>query len=502
MGFSSFITENLSDKLQFGNKDYGYVNEANFSAKNLTKVAEAAGKILGRKLGGEFKVIGLEKYKGANGPGTGVRCMNNAGAQIRFNFDAKIASMGKGTNSLTSLSYWSPTNANFEQANNVIIFHPQANIVEIMSKVGESLNAGKIVESILSEKTQKEVKAWLANNDAPQYWGSPDQADKLDSRLAKKGLGGQFAIFMGEPETNTFEDVTLQVAQSEFKSTKYANPDTVFQDVEQLLKVVAARKWKSLVVCGAAGVGKTFHVTEGPESLEKILGPEGDKWTLHTGMKAAPFAFYKMLFMERDKIIVLDEADLILKNDDIIIMLKSILDSGGKNYAEYPTGTTNMVGKSEGEVDDYAAFVEDEIINGAEITQHREKSGLVRLPSKFKFTGGIVFISNMPAEKVDTAIMSRSIFIDIYLAEQDRMKRIETIGQIMADNDPDLSQQDMDEILEALGASSPNATEAIDYMTPQYARQSKELSLRAISLSIAIKKANLKDWQRLVGLYT
>lgn len=248
----------------------------------------------------------------------------------------------------------------------------------------------------------------------------------------------------------------------------------------------------------------TWGITDpaAPNGLPKLLGPEGGKWTLHTGMKASPLTFYKTVFQERDKIIVLDEADNILKNQEIIIMLKAMLDSGGENYASYATGTTNMVGKSPEEVEEYARYVDSEIADGAEITQQPEKSGYVRLPSKFKFTGGIIFISNMPADKIDEAIMSRSIFIDIHLAEQDRLKRVQTVGRKMAENDPDISESDMEEILAALGSTAPISKEPIKYITPEYARKTKEISLRAISLGIAIKKSGLKNADRLIALYS
>jgi hypothetical protein len=68
----------------------------------------------------------------------------------------------------------------------------------------------------------------------------------------------------------------------------------------------------------------TWHITEGPRSLKALLGPAGGEWEYHSGTKAAPYSFYKTLFQERDKIIVFDEADSILKNQDIVMMLKPV----------------------------------------------------------------------------------------------------------------------------------------------------------------------------------
>ena len=118
MGFGKFIKdEGIAESLEIGTQDFGYINEASFSAGNLKKVSELYGKILGKQLGGEFKVLGMEEYKGQMGAGRGFRSMNNTGAQLRFNYDEKISKMsGKTTNALTSISYWDPSNKDFTRS--------------------------------------------------------------------------------------------------------------------------------------------------------------------------------------------------------------------------------------------------------------------------------------------------------------------------------------------------------------------------------------------------
>ena len=257
MGFSKFIKE-TNTKINIGEQDFGFVNEASFSAGKLRKVAELYGKILGRQLGGEFKVISEESFKNPSGAGKGIRTMNNAGAQIRFNFDEKLAKYAN--NVLTSLDYWTEGNRNFEAPDLRIIFHPEANVQQILGKISRSLKARKIVESLtevdLTEANQKEVMAWVKSKGLPGYLGRDVKRDNLQKRLEKEGLTEEFKLFLGEPEKNSFERETLQVAQKTFDETRYADPETVFEDMEQLVQVVAKKKWKSLVVCGAAGVGK------------------------------------------------------------------------------------------------------------------------------------------------------------------------------------------------------------------------------------------------------
>ena len=279
--------------------------------------------------------------------------------------------------------------------------------------------------------------------------------------------------------------------------------------------LVATGKWRTLIVCGQGGVGKTYHITEGDRSLEKLLGPEGNKWTYHSGTKAAPFSFYKTLFSERDKIIVFDEADSVLKHKDIQMMLKPILDTSGKNMAEYMSNTENMVGKTMEEIEEYSEYVDNFLATGlakpvddedGADSEEEEKSATKKMkdpkiPSKFKFTGGMIFISNMKASEIEGAIMSRSIFVDVYLAETDILKRIQSIALAQAKNDPSTSEADVEEIMEALGGGTTQSEHPITYMTPEYARKSKQMTVRAYSLANTMRKAGIARWAHLAALY-
>lgn len=239
----------------------------------------------------------------------------------------------------------------------------------------------------------------------------------------------------------------------------------------------------------------TWHITEGPRSLKALLGPAGGAWEYHSGTKAAPFSFYKTLFQERDKIIVFDEADSILKNDDIVMMLKPILDTSGDNMAAYMSGTENMVGKSMAEIEDYCAMVDDEIAQGTQIGTGKND---IKLPSKFQFTGGMVFISNMRAKEIEGAIMSRSIFIDVHLAQQDVLKRIESIALAKYKS---FGEDYVKNLLEGLGQASSEPEVEIQYMTPEYARKNKPFTVRSMDLAHILKQSGLTRWAQLSQLY-
>lgn len=504
----------LSDFIDLSRKEISFknavnstdMNEAAFNESALEKVVKVYAKLIGKKIpGGDFKLIGLEEFKRDFGPGKGFRYINEEGAMLRFNWDAKVAK--KATYDLTSLDFWEAGNVNFQKPTKTIVFKKEFNVIEVIGEIARELkthsikeaeektvlNFGKLFEAEI-KRSAKEKQDWLVQHGLPKSLAGSVAAMK--DRAKEMGLGDKIEIFFGKEETNSFEE-ELQKSEKMLSDKVFADPETVFEDIEDVLSIVASKEWRTLVVCGMGGIGKTFHITEGPRSLKSLLGPEGEKWTYHSGTKAAPFSFYKTLFQERDKIIVFDEADSILKNPDIIMMLKPILDTSGDNMAEYMSGTKNMVGMSKEDIEDYSTFVDSELADGKMLGNGRDQ---VQLPSKFKFTGGMVFISNMRANQIEQAIMSRSIFIDVYLAEQDVLKRIKSIGYAQA-KAKGMDHEEIDMIMEALGAASNGTEVPVTYMSPEYARKSKQVTVRALQLAMTMKKAGLKRWDHLAAMY-
>ena len=48
-----------------------------------------------------------------------------------------------------------------------------------------------------------------------------------------------------------------------------------------------------------------------------------------------------------------------------------------------------------------------------------------KIPTKFIFNGGIIFISNLSQKKIDYAIKSRSFVLEVALSPEDMIKRME-----------------------------------------------------------------------------
>jgi hypothetical protein len=100
---------------------------------------------------------------------------------------------------------------------------------------------------------------------------------------------------------------------------------------------------------------------------------------------------FRTLYENNGSTIIFDDCDSILKDAIAINILKAALDSYDKRV----------------------------------ITWGAEMRGDDDLPRSFEFTGKIVFISNLNQNKIDQAIRSRSMLIDLSMTQDQKLDRME-----------------------------------------------------------------------------
>jgi hypothetical protein len=215
---------------------------------------------------------------------------------------------------------------------------------------------------------------------------------------------------------------------------------------------------RSLIVSGAAGVGKSFTLEE---KLNAALG--ANKLGQVTAIKGtiSPIGLYMTLWENNKKgdVIVLDDIDSIYQDEEALNLLKGALDSNGRRVISWIKDSR---------------FLKDNDI-----------------PNSFEYKGQIVFLTNVDLQAVFDkggrmaphvgALMSRACYLDlgIHTAEQIMIR----IRQVLAvtDMDLNLSKAQFTMILDWMDANRPN--------------------LRAISLRTVIQCAGFmkvsKDWQLL-----
>jgi hypothetical protein len=161
-----------------------------------------------------------------------------------------------------------------------------------------------------------------------------------------------------------------------------------FNFLQDLTSMVVMGSTPSLIVTGEGGLGKTHTVTE----TIKELNLDDNDWVTFKGYSTAR-GLYNTLFDHNGKLIVFDDCDSVLEDKVALNILKSALDS-------YETRQITWMAKMT-KSDEY--------------------------PSQFNFTGRIIFISNKDRSKIDGAILSRSLTVDLSMTPQEKIERMSFI---------------------------------------------------------------------------
>lgn len=241
------------------------------------------------------------------------------------------------------------------------------------------------------------------------------------------------------------------------KNEKY-DINTRFSFVEKLVTMVATGVQPSAVITGEGGLGKTYTVTKTLKAngLQDIsdLG-DFQVGTVLNARKCFVFVkgystakgLYRTLFENQKGTIVFDDCDAVLKDPVALMLLKGALDSYGKRVISWN-----------------ADMKDDD------------------LPRSFEFSGRVIFISNMAQDKIDQAIRSRSMMIDLSMTLTQKIDRMAHIA---------MSDEFLPEYDKAVKVDALNLIREIK-------DECKEISLRTL-ISVAKIRASNKDWKDLAA---
>ena len=205
--------------------------------------------------------------------------------------------------------------------------------------------------------------------------------------------------------------VKRKVSEMSTVSTAYKAPESEFGInqrfgfLEQMVTMIADGTMPSCVITGEGGLGKSYTVMKSLDSagLKNIT----DLAAFETGTRintskayrvvkgfSTAKGLYRTLFESNGMTIVFDDCDSILKDDVARNLLKGALDSYSKRYISW-----------------MADMRDDD------------------LPKSFEFTGRVIFVSNMPLEKIDQAIRTRCMVVDLSMTEGQKVERMEVIAR-------------------------------------------------------------------------
>lgn len=253
----------------------------------------------------------------------------------------------------------------------------------------------------------------------------------------------------------SFSEITSE--KKEATSEKY-NINERFEFVEGLVNMIASGLTPSAVITGEGGLGKTYTVNKtliasGLKDLSDVGALEVastiNRQNSFTSVKgySTPKGLYRTLYENKDSVVVFDDCDSILKDPVALNLLKSALDSYGKRIISWNAET------SFGRDDD--------------------------LPRSFEFKGRVIFISNLSQDKIDQAIRSRSMMVDLSMTEDQKIERMEVISA-------------SDEFLPEFPAEYKK--DALDLIR-KVKEDAKEISLRTLISVTKIRASGNKNWK-------
>jgi len=231
-----------------------------------------------------------------------------------------------------------------------------------------------------------------------------------------------------------------------------------FEFVEKLVTMVATGVQPSAIITGEGGLGKTYTVTKtleanGYKDISDLADFEVGMlinmrkcFTMVKGY-STPKGLYRTLYENNKSIIVFDDCDSVLKDPVALNILKSALDSYGKRIISWN-----------------ADMRDDD------------------LPRSFNFEGRVIFISNLDDGKIDQAIRSRSMMIDLSMTTDQKIERMETIAQ----SEEFLPEYDKSVISDALS------------LIREIKEECKEISLRTL-ISVSKVRASNTEWKELAS---
>ena len=250
-----------------------YLTEAIFRIEDLIKVCKSYGSLLGKGLGGAFKIWTNETFERDGESGQGVRMVNSKGHMIRLNFSDTLAGYANSKAVvLSSIDYWMPGNKELEYPDVTCRFLQQVNVIQIWNELSDKIFNGKFGKYTLAElggvnedldyATRKTRQEFIASKGL-SLWQA-DQKPAFAQVISKNNLESEWNAFIatveqGKSETNSTE-TKLKAAEAKLKKVKYADPDVVFKDIVTLTKIFKNGRKKLLTICGMGGLGKCIDV--------------------------------------------------------------------------------------------------------------------------------------------------------------------------------------------------------------------------------------------------
>ena len=150
-----------------------------------------------------------------------------------------------------------------------------------------------------------------------------------------------------------------------------------YEFLRTYIDIITSGQMSSLIITGTTGVGKSWTVKDRLKDIDRNV--------FYVKGFSTARALYDALYRNRNNIIVFDDCDSIMEDKIAVNILKGALDS-------YDERVISWLSKS------------------------NDKS----IPLQFNFQGQVIFISNLEMSKMDKAMKSRALTIDLTMTFEEK----------------------------------------------------------------------------------
>lgn len=218
--------------------------------------------------------------------------------------------------------------------------------------------------------------------------------------------------------------------------------------------------------------GKTQTIED---TLEEAGLSDGNGYFKITG-SASPIGIYTALYKNRDGIVLFDDCDGAVESQDGRNIIKAATDTKKNRKIAWAK-------KSSGMYDPDSRAPKEEPAEGEEDVDIDGDS----LPRHFQFTGRVIFISNLPLNKLDPdgALRTRAFIITIDPTPEEIFERMGEIVDSIKLESGHLSSKQRQEVLEVVKTS----------------KNKSNASLRTLVRALGLAASGASNWKVLCNLY-
>jgi len=242
--------------------------------------------------------------------------------------------------------------------------------------------------------------------------------------------------------------------------------------IPKLTTMVASGNAEAILICGDAGIGKTF-VVERTLKQYKLVDPQFHYSLI--GGDISKIGLYKALYDNRTGLILFDDIDSVLSSDCEDI-LKNAINTKKNRVISYKKSNRDL-------------------FNAAGMSEMQKRRTYLeyegeKYPNQFSFAGSCIFISNKSLESIDEAVKDRCvgrIYLNFPLEQI-----VQRILYLINDINPRNGSLDVNQKYEVL-----------QHLYEDAKKKSLKLSLRNYvnALSYRISFPDNGEWKEMVDLY-